>query len=58
MKAGYILMQDMIPTRNQEPTRINNIQRVMYFEFLSAIEVKTKNIYVEDLIRRRTKQIF
>ena len=58
MKAGDILIHDMMLAHSSEPIRINNTRRVIYFEFLSATHVRTEHIYAEDLIQRRTKLIF
>jgi ectoine hydroxylase-related dioxygenase (phytanoyl-CoA dioxygenase family) len=58
MQAGGVLIHDMMLAHSSEPIRINNMRRVIYFEFLSATHVRTENIYAEDLIQRRTKLIF
>jgi hypothetical protein len=58
MKAGGILIHDMMLVHSSEPIRINNMRRVIYFEFLSTAHVRAENIYAEDLIQRRTKLIF
>jgi ectoine hydroxylase-related dioxygenase (phytanoyl-CoA dioxygenase family) len=58
MQAGGILIHDMMLVHSSEPIRINNMRRVIYFEFLSATHVRAENIYAEDLIQRRTKLIF
>jgi Phytanoyl-CoA dioxygenase (PhyH) len=58
MQAGGILIHDMMLAHSSEPIKINNVRRVIYFEFLSAAHVRAENIYAEDLIQRRTKLIF
>jgi hypothetical protein len=58
MQAGAVLIHDMMLVHSSEPIRINNMRRVIYFEFLSATHVRAENIYAEDLIQRRTKLIF
>jgi hypothetical protein len=58
MQAGGILIHDMMLAHSSEAIIINNMRRVIYFEFLSAAHVRVENIYTEDLIQRRTKLIF
>jgi ectoine hydroxylase-related dioxygenase (phytanoyl-CoA dioxygenase family) len=58
MQAGGILLHDMMLAHSSDPIKINNMRRVIYFEFLSATHVRAESIYTEDLIKRRTKLIF
>jgi hypothetical protein len=58
MKAGGILIHDMMLAHSSAPLVKNNIRRVIYFEFLSAAHVKEENIYTDELVQRRTKLLF
>jgi Phytanoyl-CoA dioxygenase (PhyH) len=57
MKAGDILLHDMLTAHSSGPLTNNELRRVIYFEFLSAELVRAENIYAEDLITRRTSLI-
>jgi ectoine hydroxylase-related dioxygenase (phytanoyl-CoA dioxygenase family) len=58
MKAGGILIHDMMLAHSSAPLVKNNIRRVIYFEFLSAAHVKEENIYSDELVQRRTRLLF
>ena len=58
MKAGEILIHDMMLAHCSDPMTKNNLRRVIYFEFLSTKHVIAENIYTTNLIERRTKLIF
>lgn len=58
MKAGDVLIHDMMLAHSSDPIRINPLRRVVYFEFLSAAHVKTENIYTDDLVIRRTRLLY
>ncbi len=58
MKAGGILIHDMMLAHSSAPLVKNNIRRVIYFEFLSAAHVKEENIYTDELVQRRTRLLF
>ncbi len=58
MKAGGILIHDMMLAHSSTPLVKNNIRRVIYFEFLSAAHVKEENIYTDELVQRRTRLLF
>lgn len=54
MKAGDILLHDMMLAHCSEPMRKNKIRRVLYFEFLSRHHVLLENIYSDELVINRT----
>jgi ectoine hydroxylase-related dioxygenase (phytanoyl-CoA dioxygenase family) len=58
MKAGGILLHDMMLAHSSAPLVNNNIRRVIYFEFLSAAHVKAENIYRDELVQRRARLLF
>lgn len=58
MKAGGILIHDMMLAHSSAPLVKNNIRRVIYFEFLSTAHVKAENIYTDELVQRRTRLLF
>lgn len=58
MKAGDILIHDMMLAHSSAPIKKNSIRRVLYFEFLSAAHVKAENIYTDELVERRTRLLF
>lgn len=58
VKAGEILIHDMMLAHSSEPIRMNAIRRVIYFEFLSEAHVRAENIYTDDLVRRRSRLLF
>lgn len=58
MKAGGILIHDMMLAHSSAPLVKNEIRRVIYFEFLSAAHVFKENIYNEELVKRRTRLLF
>lgn len=58
MKAGDVLIHDMMIAHCSEPLRKNPLRRVIYFEFLSAAHVKAENIYSDELVQRRTRLLF
>lgn len=52
MKAGDILVHDMMLAHSSKPLRHNPLRRVIYFEFLSAAHVRLEAIYPEATIER------
>jgi ectoine hydroxylase-related dioxygenase (phytanoyl-CoA dioxygenase family) len=52
MKAGDILVHDMMLAHSSEPLRQNQLRRVIYFEFLSAAHVRQEAIYPEATVQR------
>lgn len=58
MKAGDILIHDMMLAHSSAPLQRNSIRRVLYFEFLSAAHVKAENIYTNELVQRRTRLLY
>ncbi|WP_445456066.1 phytanoyl-CoA dioxygenase family protein [Flavobacterium sp. HNIBRBA15423] len=54
MKAGDILVHDMMLAHSSEPLKKNEKRRVVYFEFLSAKQVETEAIYSNELVANRT----
>jgi hypothetical protein len=58
MKAGEILIHDMILAYSFEPLKKNPLSRVIYFEFLSAAHVKKENIYSDELVCRSSHLLF
>jgi ectoine hydroxylase-related dioxygenase (phytanoyl-CoA dioxygenase family) len=58
MKAGGILIHDMMLAHSSAPLVKNNLRRVIYFEFLSAAHVKEESIYTDELVQRRTRLLF
>jgi ectoine hydroxylase-related dioxygenase (phytanoyl-CoA dioxygenase family) len=58
MKAGDILIHDMMLAHSSGLLNKNRIRRVIYFEFLSAAHVLKENIYADELINRRTRLLF
>jgi hypothetical protein len=57
VKAGDVLIHDMMLAHKSEPLQKNKLRRVIYFEFLSTAQVRLEAIYTEELIERRTKLI-
>lgn len=53
MKAGDILIHDMMLAHSSEPLRLNPLRRVIYFEFLSAAHVAAEAIYSKAIVERR-----
>jgi Phytanoyl-CoA dioxygenase (PhyH) len=58
MKAGDILIHDMLLAHSSEPLKKNPLRRVIYFEFLSAAHVTKEYIYSDELVCRRTRLLF
>lgn len=58
MKAGDVLIHDMMLAHSSAPLQRNSLRRVLYFEFLSAAHVKAENIYSDELVQRRTRLLF
>ncbi len=54
MKAGDILVHDMMLAHSSGLLTHNKIRRVIYFEFLSAKHVLQEQIYKKDLVDNRT----
>jgi ectoine hydroxylase-related dioxygenase (phytanoyl-CoA dioxygenase family) len=55
MKAGDILIHDMMLAHSSEPMTHNPLRRVIYFEFLSAAHVAVEAIYGAEIVERRTR---
>jgi ectoine hydroxylase-related dioxygenase (phytanoyl-CoA dioxygenase family) len=55
MKAGDILIHDMMLAHSSEPLHHNPLRRVIYFEFLSAAHVAAESIYSTAIVERRTR---
>ncbi len=53
MKAGQILIHDMMLAHSSGLMQRNPIRRVLYFEFLSAKQVLTEQLYTEELLKNR-----
>jgi hypothetical protein len=58
MKAGEILIHDMMLAHSSGIIQKNDVRRVIYFEFLSAKHVLLEEIYSIALVKRRTKLLF
>lgn len=54
-KVGDIIIHDMLTAHCSGPLTQNEMRRVIYFEFLSPLLVRTEAIYAEALINRRTR---
>ncbi len=54
MKAGDILVHDMMLAHSSGLLSQNKLRRVIYFEFLSAKHVFAENIYSKELVDNRT----
>ncbi len=57
VRAGDVLIHDMMLAHKSEPLQKNKLRRVLYFEFLSVTHVRLESIYSENLIERRAKHI-
>lgn len=57
VRAGDVLIHDMMLAHKSEPLQENKLRRVLYFEFLSVTHVRLESIYSENLIERRAKLI-
>jgi Phytanoyl-CoA dioxygenase (PhyH) len=53
MKAGDILVHDMMLAHSSGIMQHNPIRRVLYFEFLSIGQVRNESIYSEELLHNR-----
>ncbi len=53
MKAGDILIHDMMLAHSSGLMKHNPIRRVLYFEFLSVSHVRNESIYSEELLVNR-----
>ncbi len=53
MKAGDILVHDMMLAHSSGIMQHNPIRRVLYFEFLSVSQVRSESIYSEELLQNR-----
>lgn len=53
MRAGDVLVHDMMLAHCSEPIRNKQRRRVLYFEFLSRRHVLLENIYSEELVQNR-----
>lgn len=58
MKAGDLLIHDMMLAHYSEPLQKNQLRRVIYFEFLSAAHVLNEGIYNKELVERRSRLLF
>jgi hypothetical protein len=58
MHDGDILIHDMMLAHSSESLKKNQLRRVVYFEFLSAVHVATEKIYTKELVDRRTRLLF
>jgi hypothetical protein len=58
MKAGDILVHDMMLAHSSGLMNKNPVRRVIYFEFLSAAHVARENIYPAEWVERRTRLLF
>ncbi len=58
MKAGDILIHDMMLAHSSGLMNNNPVRRVIYFEFLSAAHVLKECIYSAELIKRRSRLLF
>jgi ectoine hydroxylase-related dioxygenase (phytanoyl-CoA dioxygenase family) len=54
MKAGDILIHDMMLAHSSAPLNGHLLRRVVYFEFLATELVRNEAIYAEELVERRT----
>ncbi|MFM5949589.1 MAG: phytanoyl-CoA dioxygenase family protein [Novosphingobium sp.] len=55
MRAGDMLIHDMMLAHASPPMQQGTLRRVIYFEFLSAAHVATEAIYPPELVVRRTR---
>lgn len=55
MRAGDVLIHDMMLAHGSEPAHTRPLRRVIYFEFLSAAQVSREAIYPEEVVARRTR---
>ncbi|MEI7471731.1 MAG: phytanoyl-CoA dioxygenase family protein [Chitinophagaceae bacterium] len=53
MKAGDILLHDMMLAHSSGPMHTLPIRRVIYFEFLSVSHVRNEKLYTENLLHQR-----
>lgn len=53
VKAGDVLVHDMMVAHASDPMTKNEKRRVIYFEFLSAAHVAAENLYTSELVNRR-----
>ena len=53
VKAGQLLVHDMMLAHSSEPMRHNPLRRVLYFEFLSLQHVRQEALYSEELMQNR-----
>lgn len=58
MKAGDVLVHDMMIAHKSDPLRKNPLRRVIYFEFLPASQVFRESIYPKEVVDRRTRLLF
>lgn len=57
MRAGDILIHDMMLAHSSGIMTKNSIRKVLYFEFVTASQVLGERIYTEALVERRTRLI-
>jgi Phytanoyl-CoA dioxygenase (PhyH) len=55
LKAGDILVHDMMLAHSSGIMQHNPIRRVLYFEFLPVSQVRNENIYSEQLLHNRVQ---
>lgn len=53
VKAGDVLVHDMMVAHASDPMTKNELRRVIYFEFLSAAHVAAESLYAPELVNRR-----
>ena len=53
MKAGEILVHDMMLAHCSDLMTFNQLRRVLYFEFLSETQVKNENMYNSEVLENR-----
>ncbi len=54
VKAGDVMVHDMMVAHASDPMSKNEKRRVIYFEFLSAAHVAAENLYTTELVNRRS----
>lgn len=55
MRAGDVLIHDMMLAHGSTPAHTRPLRRVIYFEFLSAAQVSREAIYPDEVVARRTR---
>lgn len=57
VKAGGIMIHDMMLAHSSGPLRFNPIRRVLYFEFMSAAQALRESQYTEEQLNNRMRLI-